>query len=130
MSAAKRIGIAIVEHSGRILVGVRGPDVPLAGCAEFPGGKCEPSETPTACAVRECREETGLAVLPVRLLQEKEFQYPHGAVQLHFILCQPVTAAEVRDQHGNFRWVLRDQLQSLPFPEANREVLELISRAS
>ena len=52
----KRIGIAVVEHAGRYLVGIRGPDVPLAGYAEFPGGKCLPNESPEDCAVRECRD--------------------------------------------------------------------------
>ena len=32
-------GIAIVEHDGRFLVGVRQADQVLAGKAEFPGGR-------------------------------------------------------------------------------------------
>ena len=51
----KRIGIAVVEHEGRYLVGTRGPDGPLAGYAEFPGGKCLPDELPEMCAIRECQ---------------------------------------------------------------------------
>jgi 8-oxo-dGTP pyrophosphatase MutT (NUDIX family) len=57
--AATRIGIAIVEHAGRFLVGVRGDGSPLSGKAEFPGGKCHENESPAECAVRECLEETG-----------------------------------------------------------------------
>eukprot|EP00913_Durusdinium_trenchii_P035339 g33069.t1 len=54
------IGIAVVEHAGQYLVGVRGDDGPLPGKAEFPGGKCRAGEMPRDCAVRECLEETGL----------------------------------------------------------------------
>ena len=64
----KRIGIAVVEQAGHYLVGLRGPDVPLAGYAEFPGGKCLPNESPEDGAVRECREESGLLVTVDRLL--------------------------------------------------------------
>ena len=44
MKLATRIGIAVVESAGRILVGQRAADVPLPGLAEFPGGKCESDE--------------------------------------------------------------------------------------
>ena len=57
-----RIGIAVVESNGKFLIGVRSPDGPLPGFHEFPGGKLHPGETPEACAVRECLEETGLDV--------------------------------------------------------------------
>ena len=56
----KHIGIAVVEQAGHFLIGTRGPDVPLAGFAEFPGGKCYEEEAAEDCAVRECLEETGL----------------------------------------------------------------------
>ena len=52
-----RVGIAVVEHDRKYLVGVRGPTGPLAGYDEFPGGKCIGYETAAACAVRECMEE-------------------------------------------------------------------------
>ena len=53
MTSLKQVGIAVVEHAGRYLVGVRGPDVPLAGFAEFPGGKFLINESPFDCAIRE-----------------------------------------------------------------------------
>ena len=126
MIPPKKIGIAIVKSRGRYLVGIRGPDVPLAGYAEFPGGKCQPDESPLDCAVRECLEETGLTVIPEKLLQRIEFEYPHGKVDLHFVLCQPAGTAEIRDQHGGFFWRTYDQLTKMIFPEANAGVIELL----
>lgn len=128
MTAPKRIGVAIVEHSGRCLVGVRGPNIPLAGFSEFPGGKCTAGESAIECAVRECLEESGLACEPVRLLQQMEFEYPHGRVDLNFVLCHPVNAADVRDRHGPFRWVPIEELKSLKFPDANAAVIDLLTR--
>ena len=123
-----RIGIAVVQQRGTVLVGVRGPDGPLPGKAEFPGGKCHPDEPAADCAVRECLEETGLAVTPLGLLHETEFQYPHGAVHLSFFDCRP-TAHPVPEPQGNFRWHPRSDLGSLPFPDGNREVVrQLVSR--
>jgi mutator protein MutT len=121
MSAPQRIGIAIVEHAGRYLVGIRPEGVPLAGYAEFPGGKCHADEPADACAVRECREETGLAVAPVRLLQQVTHTYPHGTVELSFWLCRP--ADGVAADYNGFRWVNAEQLAALRFPEANAAVI-------
>lgn len=126
MPEPKRIGIAIVEHAGRFLVGTRGVGQDLAGCAEFPGGKCLPDEASEVCAVRECFEETGLPVSPVRLLQRLEFTYPHAVVDLHFWLCSPASGAE--PQNG-FRWVDRDELAQLPFPAANAEVVQVLLKS-
>ena len=126
MSDPKQIGIAVVEHQGQYLVGVRGLDVPLPGAAEFPGGKCNVGESPFQCVVRECMEETGLLVVPVRLLQQREFHYPHGHVCLSFVLCYPSNRNDVQDRHNQFRWESLEALKNLNFPEGNSEVLLLL----
>lgn len=117
------IGIAVVERDGRFLVGLRPEGVPLAGYAEFPGGKCEAGETVEACAVRECREEAGLAVEVVRLLEQRTWEYAHGRVELSFVLCRPSDDA---DPQLPFRWVPRTELAGLRFPEANVALVERI----
>ncbi len=122
----KRIGIAVVEHGGRFLIGTRGPDSPLPGYAEFPGGKCFPDESPQDCAVRESLEETGLAITVERLLLRREYTYPHAIVDLHFYLCHPATGADVAEDHLGFRWVPRSELPRLKLPEANAPVVELL----
>ena len=126
MENVTRIGIAIVEHAGRFLVGVRGEDSPLPGKAEFPGGKCDERESPAECAVRECLEETGLQVAPLRLLDQRVHTYPHGTVELSFWLCEPLSKESVGESHQGFRWVSREELKPLDFPEANRHVIGLL----
>lgn len=119
-----RIGIAIVEQQGKVLVGVRAADTVLAGKHEFPGGKCLPDEEPSDCAVRECREETGLEVVPVKLLDQRKHSYSHGDVDLHFWLCRPLDGAAAPTPP--FEWVPRQRLVELSFPEANRAVVEML----
>ena len=55
---------AVIERDGAFLVARRQNGVHLAGYWEFPGGKCDPDESLTACLVRELREELGLVVDP------------------------------------------------------------------
>lgn len=128
-TALKTIGIAVVEHHGKFLVGTRGPDGPLAGFAEFPGGKCEPDETPAECACRECLEETGLAVEPAKLLQHCRHDYPHGAVELHFWHCRPARAESVKENHRGYRWTAASELSSMRFPEGNAAVIAMLQDA-
>jgi mutator protein MutT len=125
----KRIGVAIVESAGCYLVGLRAPGTVLAGLSEFPGGKCESDETPQACAVRECLEETGLAVIPQRQLGTVPWDYPHGSVELHFWLCslaQDLPPALV--PAAPFRWVPASELSTLTFPPANQHILQLLQQ--
>ena len=126
-AAATPIGIAVVEDDGQYLVGVRGRNSPFAGRAEFPGGKCLPGETPRDCAVRECQEETGLAVVPIKRLLETQFEYEHRTVDLHFWICQPVDADSVAAEHRGFRWVEASLLASLNFPAGNAPVISLLT---
>jgi 8-oxo-dGTP diphosphatase len=123
----EHVAIAVVEHEGRYLVGTRRSDQPLAGRAEFPGGRCQPGEAGSACAVRECREETGFAVTAVRKLCEVRHAYAHGTLDLEFWLCRPIEGESPDDAAGRFRWVPAQSLKSLDFPEANRAVLEILA---
>jgi 8-oxo-dGTP diphosphatase len=127
--SVERVAIAVVEHERRYLVGTRGPDQTLSGRAEFPGGRCLPGEEGQACAVRECREETGLIVTAVRLLHQGRHRYPHGTLDLEFWLCR-AEAGEGADPEGRFEWVPSEALHSLDFPDANRPVLEILTAGS
>lgn len=127
MSPITRVGIAVVEHQGRYLVGIRSASVVLAGKAEFPGGKVEADEDPRLAAERECREETGLAVRATRLLHQIRHTYDHGTVELFFWLCQPAATNAVPTVLQGFRWLTVAEMQPLDWPAANRAVLEALS---
>ena len=124
----KTIGIAVVEYQGCYLIGTRPSGASLAGFAEFPGGKCEPGEEPSAAATRECLEETGLPVEVCELLTRRRYDYPYGSVDLHFYLCRPAEAPETHTDLRGFRWESVSALRKLKFPRANVPVLDLLER--
>lgn len=131
MSGAVKVAIAVVESAGHYLVGLRPEGVPLAGKTEFPGGKCEADETPRSCVVRECREETGLVVVPRQHLLTVSHEYDHGPVELHFWKCS--LAPDLPDHatpQAPFRWVDLQELERLDFPEANAKVLATLIRTT
>ena len=118
------VGIGLIRRGDRYLVRRRPEGTVYAGYWEFPGGKCEPGESPAEATARECREETGLEVVVERLRRIIEHRYPHGHVRLHFFDCRPADAhAEPGDGSG-CRWVRAVELKALRFPEANEPILD------
>ena len=115
------IAIAVVQRGQQLLIGPRADDLPLGGHWEFPGGKVEPGETPPAAAIRECLEETGLAVEVIQLLGRHCHDYDHDRVELYFYACR--TRDTAAQPATPFRWVPRLQLADYVFPEANRQIL-------
>ena len=121
-----RIAVAVIHHDGKFLIGPRPPEAPLGGLWEFPGGKLTQGESPMQAAVREAREETGIAVVPCYLYQIVRHTYDHDQVELHFFSCRP---ADGTDTHrAPFLWVPRADLIKYRFPEANAAVLRTITR--
>lgn len=122
------VAIALVAHNGCYLVGRRGPDGPLAGYFEFPGGKCHPGEAPEVCVVRECMEETGQAIEVIRLRREIVHTYPYGTVHLHFFDCRVASGHEASRLRPGFVWVPCIKLPEFDFPEPNRALLAELVR--
>ena len=121
-SSRIEIAIAVVEHAGKYLIGLRPEGVPLAGYWEFPGGKVHAGESPEAAAVRECLEETGLAVRVVRECPPANHEYEQAAVCLHFFACEPLERA-LDTLPARFRWVAARELSDYQFPPANAALL-------
>jgi 8-oxo-dGTP diphosphatase len=66
-----RAASAVLFRDGRVLLVMRGKQ-PRGGLWSLPGGKLEPGESDAEAAVREVREETGLAAELAGLLCEHE----------------------------------------------------------
>ena len=61
------VGAVIRDDAGRLLLVKRGHE-PGKGLWSIPGGRVEAGESDAAAVVREVREETGLVVVPGRLI--------------------------------------------------------------
>jgi mutator protein MutT len=126
------VAIALIVREGRYLVRRRPPlpGSPMPGYWEFPGGKCEPGESPEACVRREIGEEAGLEIVVERLRRVIAYHYPHGHVLLHFYDCRLADPAAEPDPATGFVWRAPAELVRLPFPGANEPILaELVQEA-
>jgi len=119
------VGIGLVGRAGSYLIRQRPPGSAMAGRWEFPGGKCEPGESPEAATARECLEEVGVEVVVGALFHQVVQRYPHGLIELHYYRCS--TDGEPAPDSG-FIWVPASELANYHFPEANDAVVASLAR--
>jgi len=122
------VAIAIIVQDGKILVTRRREGVHLSGLWEFPGGKREPGETMEACLLREIKEELGATVRIERLLWQRTYPYPDRTVALHAYCCHLLSGILKPLASQELNWIPPESLLSLPFPEANRPLLEMLAQ--
>jgi len=123
-----RVGIGLIERGGSYLIRVRPEGSAMAGVWEFPGGKCEPGESPEAATARECLEEVGLRVRVGERVRRLVHRYPHGLVELHYFRCRLEGPGAEPAADSGFGWVRAGDLPGLRFPEANDAVIAALAR--
>jgi ADP-ribose pyrophosphatase YjhB (NUDIX family) len=108
---------AVVVDAGRVLLARRGNE-PLKGHWSLPGGLLEVGEPLLDGVVREVREETGLIVEPVELIELLDRIHREGErVRYHYViadyLCRVVGGAlQAASDAAAVRWVERTEWNS------------------
>jgi 8-oxo-dGTP diphosphatase len=123
-----RVGIGLIGREESYLIRKRPPGSAMAGYWEFPGGKCEPGESPEAATARECLEEVGVKVLVGELVRRIVHRYPHGLVELHYFRCTIELAEASPSEDSGFVWVVAGDLPGYQFPEANDALIAALAR--
>jgi 8-oxo-dGTP diphosphatase len=117
---------AVIERGGRLLVARRPEGSHLAGCWEFPGGKCELGEMAARCLERELLEELGARAVVGEEIFRTTYAYEDRLLDLRFFRCALLD--EPRPLLGqDLRWVARYDLRALTFPPADAELVRLLS---
>ncbi len=110
------VGAVIVEE-GRVLLVRRGTE-PLKGHWTLPGGLLEVGEALEAGVVREVREETGLAVEPIELIELLDrIQRDGERVRFHYVIADYLCrvgggALKAASDADAARWVERAEWNS------------------
>ena len=81
-------------------------------------------------AEREAREETGLTIRIGPELVTVQHAYSHFRITLTAFTCTWVSGRARPHAAAELKWVTSAQLQQLPFPTANRRVIEAIETNS
>lgn len=117
---------AVIERDDTFLLTLRGAGTHLEGRWEFPGGKCNSHETHAEALRRELHEELDILAHVGELMYSVTHAYREQTVDLHFYRCEFEGVAKPMIGQA-MRWVAREELASLPFPEADAQLIRILS---
>ena len=95
---------------------------------EFPGGKTEPGETPEEALKREIREELSAEISADKFLCTVDYDYPAFHLTMHCFLCSLLSEAMHLNEHEAARWLRKEELNSIKWLPADRQILETIKK--
>src|SRR5436309_1855800 len=118
------VSAGLVFRDGKLLITQRHSDVHLGGLWEFPGGKRHDGETFEDCLRRELREELGIEVEVLGLIEEITHHYPEKSVHLKFFRCDWLSVEPQTLGCSAFAWIETSALDQYAFPEADARLLQ------
>lgn len=123
----KRVQVvgAVIVANGQVFCTQRGPGS-LEGRWEFPGGKLEPGESPTAALAREIMEELGCTVEVGARVVTTEHEYDFAVVNLTTFYCSVVDGAPTLSEHTASAWLPPSELATLNWAPADVPAVQQI----
>lgn len=113
----------IVGDDSRLLVSLRPEHKMLGGLWEFPGGKQEKGESLMEALQRELLEELDVKVTVSDKFKVLKHAYSHFKITLHAFWCRIDEGVPKPNSSAALRWVTVDEMDYMPFPAANKRVL-------
>lgn len=110
-----------------MLITQRSESMPHPFQWEFPGGKMKPGESPERCIKREIREELHINVIVDQLLPSVVYDYGSGRIKLIPFVCIPETDNIQLQQHKDYAWITRSQLQDYDVLKADLMVVKALN---
>lgn len=118
---------AIICHEGKVFASQRGYGAYKDGW-EFPGGKIEAGETPEDALRREIKEELATEVDVEQLVGNVEYDYPDFHLSMACYKCKIRSGHLTLLEHEAARWLSKQQLQSVDWLPADRQLLDKVSQ--
>lgn len=123
------VSAAIIRNTaGEILICQRGAVGSCAFLWEFPGGKQEAGEKAADCLVRECREELGIEIDIVALLEQTSYTYPDNKIGLSFFAAKITGGVPQKSVHQKILWVRPAELLQYQFCPADTEIVSRLAQ--
>lgn len=120
------VAAIIHDGEGKVFATQRGYG-DFKGFWEFPGGKMELGESREEALHREIWEELETSVVVERFVQTVEYDYPSFHLTMHCYLCRVERGALVLKEHMAARWLRVDELDSVEWLPADRDLVRALA---
>ena len=128
MLPIKHVSAAIIrDPQGRVFATQRGSG-DWKDWWEFPGGKIEPGETAEEALIREIQEELETHIEIEALFHTVEWDYPKFHLSMHCFLCHVVSGELTLKEHEAARWLSPDELDSVQWLPADKDIIEKLKK--
>ncbi|MDE8603531.1 8-oxo-dGTP diphosphatase MutT [Marinomonas sp. RSW2] len=118
-----KVAVGIILRDNSVFVALRNSKQDQGGLWEFPGGKCEASESVETALVRELKEECGISITGCDFFKTISHDYGDKLVELFFYKVTGFDGEPVGKEGQEVRWVAFSDLMSYGFPEANKQIV-------
>ena len=117
----------VILSSGKVLLARRAPGRRHAGLWEFPGGRVEPGETPSAALARELKEELGIDAVVGPELARAVHAYDFGEIELIAFLVPKFAGAPKLTDHDEIAWVEAKRLLEYDLAPADVPIARVVA---
>ena len=121
-----RVVAAVIKDGDKIFATARGYGE-FKGWWEFPGGKIEKGETPQQALVREIKEELSATIEVDDLIDTIEYDYPTFHLSMDCFWAKLVEGELILKEAEAARWLSRDELLSVKWLPADKDLIKVIS---
>lgn len=121
------VAAAIIIHDNKVLSTQRGYGE-WKDWWEFPGGKIETGESPDEALRREIREEMDTDIEVGDLLTTVQYDYPKFHMTMHCFACKLLSDDIKLLEHEDARWLSREELDSVKWLPADKDVIDLLRK--
>lgn len=122
-------GIIWNQDRSQILLSRRKSTQEFAGLWEFPGGKVEQDEADQTAIIRELKEELAIEVTELFFALQFRYDYPHKSIDFMIYDITRFTGEPIGAESQEVAWFSKEALSALPFPEANKKIVQYVIRA-
>jgi 8-oxo-dGTP diphosphatase len=118
---------AVIRDGNRIFATQKGYGN-YKGWWEFPGGKIEEGESPRQALEREIREELDTRIDVGELISHVEYDYPEFHMDMDCFWCTVTEGNLTLKEAQSARWLGKEDLYSVKWLPADKDILEKIER--
>ena len=119
----ENVVVAIIKKNNYYLIAKRNKNKHFGLKWEFPGGKVEINETYSEALSREIKEELDISIKINEKIAEEKYRDEKIDIILHYYLCSYLGGIIKLNEHEDFAWVEKKDLDKYDFVEGDRNII-------
>lgn len=117
---------AIIKHNNLFFIAQRNRKKHMGLKWEFPGGKVSSNETFVEALNREIKEELNITIIIHKKIAWEKYQDDKIDIILHYYSCSHKNGIIQLNEHENFSWVNKKQLNKYNLVPGDKNIVPLL----